>query len=93
MTDAYFRTFNTLYPVLDQLTFRAKTLEHLIASGFAYSNASSVLALLVLALGELALEGVAGNAISTTSGMSSGVRGGTASHPPGLELCREARVS
>ena len=52
---------------------------------------SSTLAFLVFALGEVAIAAVQGPPISVFNGRASGIRGGTAKHPPGLALYNEAR--
>jgi hypothetical protein len=51
----------------------------------------SVIALLVFALGEVALEGSRRNLIKVFKGRPSGVRGGTAQTPLGLALVNKAR--
>jgi hypothetical protein len=48
---------------------------------------ASIIALLVLALGTVAHEGVFGTPIT----LGSGIRGGNASSPPGVEMFDEAR--
>jgi hypothetical protein len=62
-TNSYFGTFNLLYPILDYGLFMTDILAPLLANGFGYGDASSVLALLVFALGELAIDGVSGAAL------------------------------
>lgn len=47
--------------------------------------------LLVLALGQVAVDGVCGPLISVNKGRSSGLRGGVAERPPTLNLFNEAR--
>ena len=91
-TNSYFRTFNLLYPVLDHGLFMTNTLAPFLANGFGYGDASSVLALLVFALGQLATDGVSGAPITTVLGVSSGICGGTRRKPPGLESFNEARA-
>jgi hypothetical protein len=51
----------------------------------------SVTALLVFALGEVAIEGSRGQPIEEEGGRPSGVRGGSITRPPGLALFNEAR--
>lgn len=63
----------------------------ILADGFADGDENSVLALLVLALGQLAIEGVFERSISMVNGTPSGFRGGTLERPPGMEIFNEAR--
>ncbi|KAK3681841.1 hypothetical protein LTR37_020845 [Vermiconidia calcicola] len=88
LASVYFRTINVLYPILDRGQFISDTVEPTLANGFGYGDASSVLLLLVLALGELAMEGIAGAPLAPGSGL----RGGTLTKPPGLEFFNEARA-
>jgi hypothetical protein len=90
LATAYFDTFNFIYPFMDRQSFISDTLRKVHAEGFN-SDTESVIALLVFALGELAIEGSRGNPIEAYKGRPSGVRGGTASKPPGLALFNEAR--
>jgi len=86
----YFDTFNLLYPLLDRQTFLSDTLTRVHTEGFD-GDTDSVIALLVFALGELSIEGSCGNPIEIHKGRPSGIRGGTATRPPGLALFNEAR--
>ena len=90
LATAYFDTFNFIYPFMDRQNFISDTLAKVHTEGFN-GDIDSVIALLIFALGELALEGHHGNPIETYKGRPSGVRGGTASKPPGLALFNEAR--
>jgi hypothetical protein len=90
LATAYFDTFNFIYPFMDRQTFISGTLSKVHTEGFD-NEPDSVIALLVFALGELAIEGSRGNPIEVYKGRPSGVRGGTASQPPGLALFNEAR--
>lgn len=54
-------------------------------------DTDSVIALLVFALGELAIEGSRGTPIGVHNGRPSGLRGGSLRRPPGLALFNEAR--
>lgn len=90
LTTAYFDTFNFMYPFMDRQSFIAETLTKVHSEGFN-GDTDSVIALLVFALGELAIEGSRGNPIEFFNSRASGVRGGTASKPPGLALFNEAR--
>lgn len=90
LATAYFDTFNFIYPFMDRQNFISDTLTKVHTEGFN-GDADSVIALLVFALGELAIEGLRGNPIEVYKGRASGVRGGTAAKPPGLALFNEAR--
>lgn len=90
LATAYFDTFNFLYPFMDRQIFLSETLTKVYTEGFN-GDADSIVALLVFALGELAIEGSRGQPISEEDGRVSGVRGGTALKPPGLKLFNEAR--
>lgn len=91
MCDAYFSTFNILFPILDRQMFLEDVLEPVLRNGFAGCDPQSCLVLLVLALGQTAIDGVYGSPISIVEGNPSGLRGGTAERPPGLNLFNEAR--
>jgi hypothetical protein len=90
-TDAYFNTFNILCPILNQDAFTNDVVTRLLREGYADGDPDSVLALMVFALGQVAIEGVYGNPISSPDGVASGFRGGTTEKPPGLEIFNEAR--
>lgn len=89
---AYFNTFNVVYPILDEELFTKDVLPIPFTSGFRYGHPASVLTLFVLALGQLAIESLTGSPIELPDGRLSGLRGGTVSHPPGLELFNEGRT-
>jgi hypothetical protein len=88
--DAYFNAFNVISPILDYESTKG-TIARLSREGYADSDPHSVIALLVYALGNLAIEGASGIPISNQSGTPSGFRGGTVERPPGLEIFNEAR--
>ena len=90
LSTAYFDSFNLLYPFMDRQTFLQDTLVRVQTEGFD-GDTDSVIALLVLALGELAIEGASGGPVEGHNGRASGVRGGTSSRPPALALFNEAR--
>ncbi|KAF8863357.1 hypothetical protein BDZ45DRAFT_583966 [Acephala macrosclerotiorum] len=90
LATAYFDTFNFVYPFMDRQNFISDTLNKVYAEGFD-GDPDAVIALLIFALGELAIEGSRGQPISEGDGRSSGVRGGSVSKPPGLGLFNEAR--
>lgn len=90
LASSYFDTFNLLYPFMDRQYFMQNTLVKVHTEGFEGDN-ESVIALLVFALGELAIEGSRGKPVDTKGSRPSGIRGGTAEKPPGLALFTEAR--
>jgi hypothetical protein len=90
-TDAYFNTFNVLCPILNHDAFMDDVVARLLREGYADGDCQSVLALMVFALGQVAIEGVFGTPISMPGGIASGFRGGTVDKPPGLEIFNEAR--
>lgn len=89
--DAYFNTFNVLFPLLNRDSFMNRTVAPLLRDGYADGDPNAVLALLVFALGQVAIEGVFEKPISMFDGQPSGFRGGTLEHPPGLAIFNEAR--
>jgi hypothetical protein len=90
-SSAYFNTFNALLPLLNSNDFLGGVVARLLREGFRDDDPESVLALLVFALGQLAIEGVVGRPTSAQNAESSGFRGGTIEKPPGLGLFNEAR--
>lgn len=90
-TDAYFNTFNVLCPVLNHDVFMDEVVARLLREGYADGDPQAVLALMVFALGQVSIEGVFGQPISTNNGIPSGFRGGTKDKPPGIEIFNEAR--
>lgn len=91
MSDAYFNAFNVLLPILNRQMFLEDILEPILRNGFVDCDSQSCLVLLVLALGQAAIDGVHDSPISIIEGNPSGLRGGTAKRPPGLDLFNEAR--
>lgn len=89
--EAYFSTFNVLLPLLNRDSFMNDVIAPLLRDGYKDGDVRAVLALLVFALGEVALEGVFQRPITTTNGQASGFRGGTRDLPPGLASFNEAR--
>lgn len=87
---AYFDTFNFLHPILDRRTFVENLMGSIGRDGFD-GSITSTLAFLVFALGEVAISGLSGIPLNTFNGRPGGVRGGTATQPPGLALFNEAR--
>jgi hypothetical protein len=75
---------------MDRQTFLLQTLTRVHFEGFD-GDTDSVIALLIFALGELAIEGTLGHPIEVYKGRPSGIKGGTATNPPGLVYFNEAR--
>jgi hypothetical protein len=88
---AYFKTFNVLLPLLEANMFVDGVVPRLLQEGYRDDDPESVLALLVFALGQLAIEGVTGYPTRVSHDESSGFRGGSIETPPGLGLFNEAR--
>jgi hypothetical protein len=62
-TDAYFSTFNVLYPILDHDAFLNDTVTTLLRHGYGEEDTGNAPGLLVFALGEVAVEGTLGKPI------------------------------
>jgi hypothetical protein len=90
LSRAYFDSFNLLFPIVDRHAFVSEILPVVGQNGFTENMASTV-ALLVFALGELAIAGSQGIPIRVYNGRPSGIKGGTPTEPPGLVLFNEAR--
>jgi hypothetical protein len=89
--DTYFRTFNTLRPILDPAVFVKHTQpQALQQTSSDKSVIESVLLLLVIALGKVAYEGITGPPIAPSANRVSESRGGCALLPPGNEAFDEA---
>jgi hypothetical protein len=92
LCQAFFRSFHSMYPILDARDFYAVILPQAHSCSFDRNDRCSVLVLLVLALGAVAQEGVSGNSIvEESTGRNTGMRGGTPLRPPGLVFLNEAR--
>ena len=89
--DAYFNTFNVLFPLLNRDSFMNNTVAPLMRDGYSDGDVNAVLALLVFALGQVAIDGVFERPIALVDGQPSGFRGGSAERPPGLAIFNEAR--
>ena len=87
----YFDTFNVLYPILDKDDFWNDHLRQVMQIGFGDHDGSSVLCLLVLALGKVAEDVQSGEPMSYIQGQPSGFHGDHRGNPPGLEIFNEAR--
>jgi hypothetical protein len=90
LSEAYFDSYNLLCPLLDRQHFMANTMPSVMSEGFGQGMAATI-AYLVFALGEVAIAGSDGPPVHNHNGRPSGVRGGTISDPPGLDLFNEAR--
>ena len=90
LSRAYFDSFNFLYPILDRQSFESDIIMSVANNGFDEGMLSTI-ALLVFALGEVAVAGLQGLPLHVYNHTPSGFRGGTADHPPGLALFNEAR--
>ncbi|KAL1390850.1 hypothetical protein HDK64DRAFT_297683 [Phyllosticta capitalensis] len=87
----YFDTFNLLYLILDRANFLNIILPRAARRGFGDGEEDSIIALLVLALGKVALEGTWSAPLENDMNFASGLKGGTNEQPPGLEFFNEAR--
>jgi hypothetical protein len=89
--ESYFRTFNTLRPILDRAVFVSDTQPRALHQGVSSEDSiDSVLLLLVIALGQVAYEGITGPPIGPSQKGVSGFRGGCALLSPGKEAFDEA---
>jgi hypothetical protein len=89
--DAYFSSFNVLAPILNREVFLVEVLGPILRDGFRDGEPESVILLFVIALGQVAIDGIFERPISVLNGNPSGFRGGTPRSPPGLEIFDEAR--
>lgn len=87
----YFDTFNIIYPLLDADDFHDHVLPTVLRDGFGDGDATSVIALLVFALGKMARDGTFGEPIAEQPNFKTGLRGGSIDRPPGLDFFNEAR--
>jgi hypothetical protein len=88
---AYFDNFNILAPILDKDRFIREVMNPALGNRCQGQDEGTVLTWLVLALGDVAIQGVFGDPMSQTKDVASGLRGGTPDKPPGLEYFNEAR--
>ncbi|KAG8630423.1 hypothetical protein KVT40_002042 [Elsinoe batatas] len=91
LADAYFDTFNVVHPILDRNSFYSDILLPVIRGGYEDRDTQACLAMLIMALGSIALEGVSGAPFLSHSKTPSGLRGGSIEAPPGLDIFNEAR--
>ncbi|KAI9745485.1 MAG: hypothetical protein M1818_001019 [Claussenomyces sp. TS43310] len=90
LAESYFDTFNLMYPFMDRQNFLSETMLKVSSEGFN-GDTESVIALLVFALGQLALESTCGSETHVHRGRQGGLRIGSNDRPPGLALFNEAR--
>lgn len=91
-TNYFFLSYHCLYPILDEDYFRSHTILTAANGGFDRGDQQTTLILLVMALGEVAKEGVSGKPMRDEhTGMRTGVRGGDRLNPPGLSFIYEAQ--
>lgn len=90
-TDAYFKTYHTLLPILDEKEFVEDVVARVICGNYPDGDPRTVLALTVFALGQMALECTVRQKASRERRFRSGFRSGSAGRPPGIELFCEAR--
>lgn len=88
---AYFNTFNVLLPLLNPDIFVDEVVARLLRVGYKDDDPKGVLALLVFALGQLAIEDVFDWPTSANHGDPSGFRGGTMKDLRALD-CSTKRV-
>jgi hypothetical protein len=89
--EAYFNTFHLLHPFLDEDSYMDYTLPSFLNGSCASKDTHHVVALLVLALGQMGLQSIEGEPMHYHHGVASGIRGGSEALPPGIELFNEAR--
>lgn len=81
---AYFESYNSLVPVLDDVIYYRETLPHVLDNGFSHGDHHTLLVLGVVALGTVAEEGAKGDPINNMV-RQSGLRGGSLAQSPGRE--------
>lgn len=89
LSKAFFDTYNFMHPLLDREAFNS-TIHNVIGCGFG-DDTRSILAFLVLALGEVALAISSGFSVLVDKNHSSNLEGFTSGRPPGLAYFNEAR--
>ncbi|KAF2086496.1 hypothetical protein K490DRAFT_44350 [Saccharata proteae CBS 121410] len=87
----YFNSFDVLYLLLDRTDFIERVLPYVARNGFGDGDCDSIVALMVFALGKLAIDGTYGTPLEISPGVESGLRGGSIERPPGLDIFNEAR--
>lgn len=90
-TKAYFDTFNMLSPILDEDIFSEVMLRHIVRDGYYDSDPQAVLAFVVLALGQVSIDGAQAPIVEGSDRLTGGWRGGSTRTPPGLEFFNEAQ--
>jgi hypothetical protein len=89
-TEAYFHSFNAYRPIFDYESFSRDIVGKVLRDGFVDGDPQSVLALLVFALGQVAIEDSKQPAFIQREQWS-GLRGVTSAEPPGTRMFNEAR--
>lgn len=94
LATTYFDTYNLLYPFMDRDNFMSDILTKVKSEGFD-SDTTSVIALLVFALAEVAEDSTEASPPRSQFGIKgdggSSSTGGIERRPPGIELFNEAR--
>ncbi|KAI9882471.1 MAG: hypothetical protein M1823_005780 [Watsoniomyces obsoletus] len=92
LSTCYFESFNSTYPLLDSQWYYANILPKIVRVGIGDHDTESIIALLVMALGRHAVDGITTEPLDPESGRFSGLRGGVDHIPPGITLFDEARA-
>jgi hypothetical protein len=90
LASSYFDTFDLLYPFMDRQDFMQNTLSKIYLEGFGNDN-DSIIALLIFALGDLAIGTTRGESVDIGNGRPSRGRRSIYAEHPGLALFTEAR--
>jgi hypothetical protein len=89
---SYFSTFNTMFPLLILDDFMNNTVAGVLRYGYGDDDPESIVALLVFALGQLAMEDAFNPLTGMYDGTNGSVRHGTGDRPSSsLEIFNEAR--
>jgi hypothetical protein len=88
---SYFSTFNTMFPLLILDDFMSNTVARVLRHGYRDDDPESIVALLVFALGQLALEHAFNPPTGIDDGINGSVRHGTGEKSSSLEIFNEAR--
>ena len=89
LSTVFFRSFHLAYPILVIDTFLGTTLPMALDSNFEGEDSGTILALLVLALGAVAIEGFISKPL-TVDGRVTGLLSADPTRPPGLVFAIEA---
>lgn len=88
---AYFSTFNTMFPLLILEDFKDNIVAKVLLHGYGEDDPEGVIALLVFALGQLAMEGASDQPADGNGGARGSVHCSTSGKPSGLKIFNEAR--